>query len=870
MEPLFIGPYDLGVQQNMKPFMIPEAAFPFLLNMLVFRGRVQRKNGYGLLGRLKLVARTKLFTTPTVFTLTQTADGSAVYDNANILADAGVGIATAIPTARLVPGTLVATVTVGGQTFTDVTGLGVLVGSNVLNSGTINYATGRMVLTFNAAAPAAGVAITVSMQIYPNLPVMTIATRQLTTENLEQTVFFDTRYAYIRNGSNIQELPSAIPTQWSGTDLMFYSTTSFQQDVTGVKYFWEVNNNPGFTAFNITLFGAAAAGPPSTVQVTAAGNTFAVGDVVTFVGLVGAGAAANNGKTGVVTVAGNPFTVQNPDAGVFGNGAITQGVAIKGDSLRYYKPTTWVYTYPLLNIPTAILPPRILVNALLVIPYKGRLLVLNTWEADNPAANSAVNYAQRVRWSQNFIATDVIDGWVDTIVGRGGYVDAPTGEQITACGFVKDVLIVYFENSTWQLLYTGNELLPFQWQRINSELGADATFSSVLFDNGLMVVGNVGVHVCNGQTCARIDQVIPDEIFQMHNTITGPNRTCGIRDFFMECVYFAYANSVPNTSATGNRFYPNQILCYNYRNESYSFFDDHATAFGLYQNSSNITWADLIPGSGYSPWEAWQAPWNSGALQAGFPAIVFGNQQGFIEQIDYENSSNGPSLYIDALAPDPLYPTDGVLITSNNYNLYAGQYVNIVGVLGDASMVALNGNSYMVLRVGSDLAQTNGNTQFAITGTPTISGTYTGGGTMSVLSNVDIKTKMFTPFWSQGKRYDLRYIDLLFDSTTSGELQVDIYIDFSSTNSMTAGSPGVRLGFPIVSTAPESLNNLPYYSFQKEGDQIWKRFYADANGSTFQLQLSMNDTEMRTPAINTSDVVLHGMILFFNDSGEFL
>jgi hypothetical protein len=863
MEPLFIGPEELGIQNNLKPFMVPEKAFADLLNTLTFRGRVQRKNGYSLVGRLKLAARKAGFVAGT-FTLSTTAIGGS-YSNANILADSGVGIAAVLSGARLVPGTL--TITVGAVTYTDPNSNGVLLGNPIANTGTINYATGKLDLTFS---PALGIAtnVVIAFSIYPALPVMNIEQHILKSANSQQSIFFDTVYAYQYNTGTFSELPSAMPTQWHGTDTNFFCTTNFQQDQPGNRYFWEVNNNPTFNVSAVTLFAAAAAGPPSTVQVTAAGNSFAVGDAVTFVGLVGAG-LGNNGFTGIVTVAGNPFTVSNNAGSTFVNGAVTQGVALVGDSLRYYQtfPTlTWIYTYPLTNIPTAVIPPSIVINALLVIPYKDSLVLLNTWEVDDPVVNTtATNYAARARWSQTFNATDVINGWVTTERGRGGFADAPTSERIVDCGFVKDVLIVYFERSTWQLFYTGNKISPFEWQRINSELGSDSTVGSVVFDNGLMEIGSVGLHVCNGQTCQRIDLTIPDEVFQIHNNATGSQRTCGFRDYFMECVYFSYADSQPNTSDPANRFYPNKIMCYNYRNETFSFFDDHVTAWGEFNPTNNLAWQDL----NIFPWQAWNVPWNAGNIQQGFPETVFGNQQGFIEILESEQSSNGQSLYVDAITADAII-TNGALITSPNHNLSVGQYVRFSNILGTGTVVNLNNTSFEVLRVGSDLAQTNGANQFAISVDPaTISGTYLGAGLITVLTNVSLTTKMFTPYWLHGKRFTLNYIDILFDRTSAGEMTVDIYNDFSNTNSMTTDvTTGSSLGTPQIATYAEGTN-LPYYSFTTTGAQIWKRFYTDSMGSTFQIKLSMNDLEMRTPEINNSDFAMHAMVFFFDEAGEF-
>ena len=857
-QPLFIGPYDVGAKRNLKPFMLPEAAFPNLQNALVFRGRVERKNGYTLLGRLQLPARQQGFAAGTYTLTTNSAVPSAnVLADANVLANSTQSFAVAFPNARLVPGSI--SITANGQVFTDPLADGDLVGS-LGGVGTINYATGAL-SALGGATP-----VVISFNLNMNQPVMGISTRDLKTINQEETIIFDQTYAYRYATGAFTELPSAIPTQWTQDDLHFFWTTNFLQDAAGFDLFWATNNSSTFKAFTVTDFAAAAAGPPSTVQVTSPGNTFKVGDVVTFVGFQTA--VSNETTSGVVTVAGNPFTVSNPAAGVFANFAGVSGIAIAADSIRYYRPSTptWIYTYPLLNIPSAVGPiyPRIVLSCLMLIPYKNRLVLLNTNEIDNPATGSVTNYAQRARWSGNGMATDMKNGWVDTVVGFGGYVDAPTGEQIISCGFVKDSLIVYFERSTWQLLYTGNELLPFVWQRINSELGSDAVKSSTVFDNGLIAMGNVGIHASNGQTTARIDAEIPDEVFQIHNNTTGPDRTCAIRDFVKECIYFSYAGSTTGVVDISTRYFPNTILCYNYRNETFSFFDDNATAFGTFQSLSGTTWADLHQ----FPWAAWQIPWNSGAFQSGFPDIIFGNQQGYINVIDYDTAANGISRYIDNIIMDTnIANPDGLLITSPNHNLFApgsgpaaqGDYITIDGCLG---VTGVNGLSLQVLYVYS--SNTFGTSPIPAA----MVGTYKGGGQYKVLGNIGIQTKMFTPYWAQGKRFNLKYVDLLFDKTTSGELKVDIYNDFSDSSSMTDVGNNVLMGAPVVSTVPE-FTTSPNYSFQQLGAQIWKRFYASSTGETFQIQLSMNDDEMLSPVINESDVVLHGMILYFDEAGEF-
>ena len=69
--------------------------------------------------------------------------------------------------------------------------------------------------------------------------------------------------------------------------------------------------------------------------------------------------------------------------------------------------------------------------------------------------------------------------------------------------------------------YTGNEILPFTWERINSNYGIESTHSLVQFDNSILGIGNYAIQVCDGNTSQRIDLQIPDEVFKFHNGNQG-------------------------------------------------------------------------------------------------------------------------------------------------------------------------------------------------------------------------------------------------------------------------------------------------------------------------------------------------------------
>lgn len=861
MEPLLIGKYSTGVQKNVKPFMTSEEAFPNLLNCFVFRERVQRKSGYDLLGRLRRELSS--------VSLGNVDSTSPPLDLFTLL-----GLNATEPNATIEPGNITPIVITFaapiGQTITEDDGSGTFstITPGIITAAAINYKTGVVTLTFSGAAAAS--ATTITAAYYPNLPVMGIRERKVTNQiNQNATVFFDTRYAYQFAGGFFSELPSTLTTTWNcnepslpgvtGDGLHLFWSTNFQTNPLSQDYFWATNNKSGLHQYTVTDFSGQANPSPGvyTVDVTSAGNTFQVGDFIYFVNAKTSSTtfSLNNLLSGTVTAAGNPFTITGSqlytnEAGLVSGMAVSPNRNVSGDGVRLYDGTTWSNFNPATN---AI---NVVTAALITLPYKGRMLFFNTEEGNS--AGPLTRFPNRVRWSQLSIdgtATDYNHAWLDSVVGRGGYEDAPTSEAIVSAGIIKDNMVVYFENSTWILVYSGNEIGPFFWQKVNSELGCESTFSNTLFDNGIIALGNVGIHTSNGTVTERIDAIIPDEIFNIHTSVDGPLRSYAVRDFFQEIVYFSYANNLDNTAGSATKtFYPNQMLIYNYRNNTFSFFDDAATCFGCFQRTIGKTWAQLNKNS--DRWEAWNTPWNSGVLQAGFPSICFGNQQGFVEIIQPFSSASDDSLFIADIS--------GGVITSPQHGLFTDQYIYISGCQG---VTGINGNVFKINQVID--ADT-----FSIDGVET--GTYTGLGTISVVSNVLILTKQFTPNWQQAQCYVIKQIEMLFDSTTQGELQVDTFINFSNISSLSSNNTSM-LGLPIIATYPEGSfppfpspsPPLPYYSFQTQQAQIWKRFYTDATGETFQVQLSYNDDQMRNLSIAESNLVLHAMIFHFDPAGDF-
>lgn len=343
---------------------------------------------------------------------------------------------------------------------------------------------------------------------------------------------------------------------------------------------------------------------------------------------------------------------------------IAYNVALQ-DGIQYFNGTTWTLLQA--QIDSAAPNPNFLRGSLMVIPYRDRLVALNTLEGPAPTIAGAIRYPQRIRWSQNgtpVIAVDV-NAWRQDIIGRGGFLDAPTSEAIVSARFYKDTLIVFFERSTWRLRYTGNEILPFVFEQINAELGAESTFSSIQFDDGVLAVGDKRIISANSLGVTPIDQKIPDEVYKFHNDAEGPKRVHGIRDFFNQLVYWTFPNDVPNKT------YPNKLLVLNYIEGSYAFFNDSFTTFGRWQRSIDYTWRTLP----YESWIDWVLPWGNPKGQSWHPSIIAGNQKGFVVLLD-QVAVNEESLDLINTLPVPsISNTAPAVFDLPNHNLEINDFV---------------------------------------------------------------------------------------------------------------------------------------------------------------------------------------------------
>lgn len=450
-------------------------------------------------------------------------------------------------------------------------------------------------------------------------------------------------------------------------------------------------------------------------------------------------------------------------------------------------------------------------------------------------------------------------GWRDDIPGRGGFVDADTSQRIVSAEIVKDTLIVFFTRSTWRLRYTGNEILPFIWERLNTQYGAESTYSNIAFDEAALAFSRFGWIGADTNDAARIDEEIPDDSFSIGATatFTGLSHVQGIRDFYRQIAYWTF-----QTMENSDLNLPNQIYSYNYLDKKWAIFNPsgegsptaapNIRVFGYFHTLADSTWStfSIAPKHNWSSFNSPDSTWSkygTGA-NADFPYIVGGDQNGnvytmfefsdpdvtdngtnfdysiftkrfnpYLEEgqkaklgyVDlYVTSAPGASLTLNHFIDDESGP-----ITTKTVNLYDQEDIFITAVsLGATTTfttqefhnLQVNQNVTITGLIGSYSLQTIFNNQtFIVSAVPT-STTFT----------VAVNTS-----------------SAVFSYTSSGKIWTNVTDDFNS-------------------------------------DASYVRVFLGAIGRIHQLELTLNTQQLADPVSGTAQLELQGMVLWWRKEGR--
>ncbi len=506
------------------------------------------------------------------------------------------------------------------------------------------------------------------------------------------------------------------------------------------------------------------------------------------------------------------------------------------DPIRFYNgSTTLGWNNQRFQTVGAIPPAEFVFRALMIIPFKQRLVLLNTSEG---AVAPGSRFSQRARWSQigtpyvpasggdpavqlpaTFSALTDVDAWRSDIQGKGGFIDAATTEQIVSAEIINDNLIVFFQRSTWRLRYTGVQILPFVWEQINSFYGSEATHGTIGFDQVAFTFSRFGFIAADTNNVRRIDEKIPDIAFQVEtgDVNTELLRVAAVRDFRRSLFYWAYPDGADNSRLN------NRVLVYNYEENTWSLFNMSLRTFGRYKSISDSTWASLT-----TPWVNTNRPWN--LLQAGFPQIVAGTESGHVDIVFEEGPGidNRISTITGVSAA-----AAAVITTSASHGLNSDDTVIIDNIVGTMSTV-LNDLTHTVTYLTA--------TTFSVP-VDTSALAYTSDGTVlptASLYGFDIRTKRFNPYIKQGQECRLQYVDVYVTGTSVGEATLEHYINADDT------------------TPVETIT----FSTAIAGDARYTRLFLGESAQFHQLRLLLSDAQLADDGIAAALFENQGMMIW--------
>lgn len=476
-------------------------------------------------------------------------------------------------------------------------------------------------------------------------------------------------------------------------------------------------------------------------------------------------------------------------------------------------------------------------RALMIFPYKNRLVILNTSEG---TTFEGTRHSQRARWSKPFASpfttnTSTVAGvnlppgfttndnaWREDIQGNGGFADAATNEQIVTAGIINDNLIVGFQRSTWRLRWTGNQILPFIWDEINSHYGAESTHGTIGFDKLVYMYSRFGYVGADTNNVRRIDQKIPDQSFGTETGVSNQElvRVASVRDFYRNIFYWAYPESADNAKTN------NKVLTYNNDEGTWSKFNLSCRTFGSYKSFNDVTWT-LLP----IFWSNKNEPWNDPSNQSNYPHVVCGTDSSHVD-IVFEQGPGIDNQVSQIMAITAASPA--VITTKLNHGLNSGDKVildNIGGTMGDV----LNDTTQIVTYIDAVKFSVPVDTT-TLTHTPD-SGTVT---PTSALFGFNVRTKSFNPYIDQGRDCRLEYVDVYITGTSVGEATLEHYINANNDT-------------PVQTVT---------FSTAIPADAKYTRIFLGETAQFHMLRLFLTDTQLESDVIASSIFELQGMVIW--------
>ncbi len=274
------------------------------------------------------------------------------------------------------------------------------------------------------------------------------------------------------------------------------------------------------------------------------------------------------------------FTVDN----YLYNAFITNNI----DPVMYYDGTALHYlitnTSPHLVSASSGVPNNIdITSALHVTINRDCLLLLSpTYRVDGPELFT-------IAWSKPLNPFDFT---------QDNFLPAPTSQPIQAFGYINSDLVVRFKSSERVFRYTGDAFSLFRWDSTNNMWECNAPYSTISYDTWFSSVGKAAIVGSDGVNVKRVDEIIPDftdstalsqqtPIPYMSQTSMG--QCYGERFDSQKEGWLCYPSAA---SDLNNVVGSDNILSFNYIDSTYAIYKFPFSCLGLGLITTGLTWGE--------------------------------------------------------------------------------------------------------------------------------------------------------------------------------------------------------------------------------------------------------------------------------------
>jgi len=594
-EPVFIAPFQVGLDTDISPFLAPLDSFRELNNFHIKHGFIQKRSGYKIFGRMAHCKGTLItgVTQANPGVVTSTAHGIAngqtvLISNVNGMVELNGNTYTA---ANITVNTL----ELSGTNTTGFTAYGSGGGICVYPAGTISG--------ISNANPA-------------------VVTASNNFSNGDQVIITNVGGMVEVNG-NVYTVASASST---GFSLSSVDSSGFSTYTSGgVANLFTADRIMGIDKYY---------SPDGTTQTLAFDTTNAAiynGTSDRFDPLDANSVMSGSDSDYIWTE--NWQHSNSTNRMYFSNGKAWDGVSL--DGIRYYDSS--VSTNSTTSFNPALGGTRTLYGCDLMFAIKQRLVCLNIYENDSATATTS-NFPQRARWCQ----AQGPSNWDDLVPGGGGFVDAPTGEHIISARPLQDSIIVFFTNSVWTLRPVPDPSLPFRWDKINDFRACDGKMATVEYDRYVVALGVRGITATDGVETRRIDDRIQNFTSDEINVSEFKKVFCA-RDYDAKRWWTLFPN---NTDAENSK-----ALIFDDDSKAFSEYQIEMNCLGYGNFTQDYGLDDFIAGNDL---DVSITEMDSETLQSFFwqenaDAFLGGDIAGIIYTLQTEGNDNGTDISCDLL-----------------------------------------------------------------------------------------------------------------------------------------------------------------------------------------------------------------------------